>query len=34
MLGVHYRCDSIEGMTLGETIAVRILHQVNINPKM
>lgn len=27
-MGVHYRFDSTEGMRLGETIAVRILHQV------
>ena len=29
MLGIHYRFDGQEGLTLGETIAVRLLHQVN-----
>lgn len=29
MMGVHYRLDSTEGLVLGETIAVRILHQVS-----
>lgn len=28
MMGVHYRFDSMEGLILGETIAVRILQQV------
>lgn len=27
-MGVHYRLDSSEGMILGETFAVRMLHQV------
>ena len=30
MLGVHYRIDSTEGLTLGETAAIRLLHQVRI----
>ena len=30
MLGIHYRFDGQEGMILGETIAVRLLHQVNV----
>ncbi|CAM9303474.1 unnamed protein product [Sphacelaria rigidula] len=29
-LGVHYRFDSTEGMLLGETVAVRILHAVSL----
>ena len=29
MDGVHWRFDSEEGLILGETIAVRILQQVN-----
>ncbi|CAN0511904.1 unnamed protein product, partial [Laminaria digitata] len=29
ILGVHYRFDGQEGLTLGETVAVRLLHQVN-----
>ena len=28
MLGVHYRIDSTEGLTLGETAGIRLLHQV------
>ena len=28
MIGVHYRFDSHEGLVLGETVAVRRLHQV------
>ncbi|CAN0016257.1 unnamed protein product, partial [Ascophyllum nodosum] len=27
MLGVHYRMDSTQGLILGETIAIRIIHQ-------
>eukprot|EP00903_Cladosiphon_okamuranus_P011260 g10618.t1 len=27
MMGVHYRFDSTEGLILGETVAVRMLHQ-------
>ena len=27
-MGVHYRFDSTEGIILGETFAVRVLHQV------
>ena len=30
MLGIHYRFDGQEGLTLGETVAVRLLHQVNV----
>lgn len=29
-MGVHYRFDSTEGMILGETVAVRLLHQVGM----
>ena len=28
MCGVHWRIDGQEGLTLGETVAVRILQQV------
>lgn len=28
IMGVHYRYDSTEGIILGETYAVRLLHQV------
>lgn len=28
-MGSHYRMDGTEGMILGETVAVRLLHQVN-----
>lgn len=27
-MGVHYRFDSTEGLILGETAAIRMLHQV------
>lgn len=30
MLGVHYRIDSTEGLVLGETAAIRLLHQVRM----
>lgn len=29
-MGVHYRFDSTEGLILGETVAVRMLHQVRV----
>ncbi|CAN0336947.1 unnamed protein product, partial [Scytosiphon promiscuus] len=33
MCGVHYRTDSVEGLLLGEIIAVRLLQQVNTHER-